>query len=238
MDTDDIESIIKARWKEHFKTKNQGKNFFKTALKYLLLFILFFVIFYFALNYKSYFIKAKYTYNIDIKKKPITSISIPEQDKNSKVNLPDSIIIDKINVNAPIIWQVNSSNADSKLNEGVIHFAGTSVPSEDSNVVLTGHSSAYPWQKTNYGQVFTLLDKLVTGDKITIIYQKNQYTYEVTNKKIVNPDQVDILSSKEAKLTLITCWPIGTSIKRLVVLAKQVQKPVSAPSELLIPTVP
>jgi LPXTG-site transpeptidase (sortase) family protein len=29
-------------------------------------------------------------------------------------------------------------------------------------------------------------------------------------------------SSKESKLTLVTCWPVGTSLKRLAVTAKQI----------------
>jgi sortase A len=49
--------------------------------------------------------------------------------------------------------------------------------------------------------------------------------YEVENIKIGLPEQVDVLgpASKE-QLTLITCTPIGTNLKRLIVTARLVEK--------------
>jgi len=86
--------------------------------------------------------------------------------------------------------------------------------------------------------VFALLGNLKPNDEIVIIYKRKKYVYKVTNQKIIEPSDIQVLSSKEARLTLITCWPVGTSLKRLAVFANQTEKPLPAPTELLLPTSP
>jgi sortase A len=212
-------------------TPNPIKSFFK----YLALFLVLLILFYFGLNYKYYFLSAKYTINVSVKKQPLVNLpSIPDTDE---VNLPDSIIIPKINVDAPIIWQVEDKDILSKLDEGVVHFKGTALPNEIGNTVLTGHSSSYPWKKTKYGQVFSLLGKLEPNDEIIIVYNKKRYAYKVDKKEIVSPQDVQVLTTQYSKLTLITCWPIGTTLKRLVVYANQTKSPQPPSMELFLPIV-
>lgn len=251
MNEQEIEQLIRDLWKkqatqqpqplESLEIKKVSKNIPKTTLKYLGLFIILFFVFYFGLNFQSYFLKAKYSYNVEIKGKPILLNNLPyiaDTAKDSEINLPDSLIIDKIQVNAPILWQVEPQDVLKGLDDGIVHFKGTALPNDiDGNIALTGHSSSYPWQKTKYGQVFTLLDKLEVRDQITVIYKKKKYLYEVTNKKVVKPEQVEVLNSNEARLTLITCWPIGTTLKRLVVQARQIEKPSAPSQELFLPSV-
>jgi len=203
--------------------------------KYFALFLFLAIISYFGLNYKSYFLSSKYTINVDVKKQP--SLILPSIPETEEVNLPDSIIIPKINVNAPIIWQVEDRDIINKLDEGVVHFKGTALPNEAGNTALTGHSSSYPWRKTKYGQVFSLLGKLESKDEIIIIFNKKKYFYEVEGKDIVSPYDVQVLTTKNSKLTLITCWPIGTTLKRLVIYANQTRKPQPPSKDLFLPTV-
>jgi len=206
-------------------------------LRYFFSFACFFILFYFSANHRSYQEIIKYDYQTKIKKQKFSTQTIPAL-KQESVNLPDSIIIPKINLNAPIIWEVEEKDILKKLNEGVVHFRGTALPNEPGNTVLTAHSSYYPWQKTKYGEVFALLGKLEPKDNIEIIYNKKRYTYEVTKKEIISPEEVWVLTSKEPRLTLITCWPVGTSLQRLVVYANQVGKPQYRPSQnLFLPTV-
>ena len=62
------------------------------------------------------------------------------------------------------------------------------------------------------------------------------FTYEVINKRIVEPDDTSVLApSKDAKLTLITCYPIyyiGPAPKRLVVISKLVEPAPASKAEL------
>lgn len=144
---------------------------------------------------------------------------LPNHEKIDLYNEPDSIIITKLGLNAPLILSQSASQKDlnADLNKGVIIYPGSILPGQIGNLFLSGHSSVYPWNKTPYGQVFAALDKLETGDKIIIYYSQRKYEYEINKKYTVSAKDVKLVhSAGEAKITLMTCWPIGTSLKRLV----------------------
>lgn len=134
--------------------------------------------------------------------------------------------IPKIKVNqVPIIW---NSDPDEKvmlanLRNGVVHYKSTALPGAGGNTFITGHSSYYWWDKGGYKTVFVLLDKLENDDIVGLKYNGQLYLYQVYDKKVVNPDQVEVTApTKEPILSLMTCVPIGTNLKRLVVQAKQI----------------
>ena len=136
-----------------------------------------------------------------------------------------TITIPKINVHAPVIYEPSTADAafQTALESGVVHYGNTAVPGQTGNVAIFGHSSNDWWQPGNYKFVFVLLDKLTPGDQITIDYQSKRYTYEVTGSQVVDPTNVSVLNQTSTPtLSLITCTPPGTSWKRLVVTAKQV----------------
>jgi sortase A len=145
---------------------------------------------------------------------------------HSKVD-DNRVIISKINVNAPVIYdQTSTNNAvfQKALQDGVVHYGNTALPGQAGNTALFGHSSGLPWHPGNYKFVFTLLDKLETGDDITINYDGKSYIYRVTSKEVVSPTNLDVLQAKDPNkhaLELITCTPVGTSTNRLVVHAEQ-----------------
>lgn len=133
---------------------------------------------------------------------------------------PSTLKIEKIGIEAPIFWNTHSDKIIETLEGGVAHYQGTALPNEVGNVFIVGHSSNFLWAKGDYKQVFALLDKLVVGDKIELTYRSQTINYQVKNKKIVRPDQVEVLKSDETKkLSLMTCWPIGTTFRRLIVEA-------------------
>jgi LPXTG-site transpeptidase (sortase) family protein len=68
-----------------------------------------------------------------------------------------------------------------------------------------------------------LLHHLENGDTFDIYYLGQKYTYEVTEKSIVDPARLDyMVQSKDRRVaTLMTCWPPGTTLKRLVIVGKQ-----------------
>jgi sortase A len=110
---------------------------------------------------------------------------------------------------------------EQALETGIVHWPATAKPGEKGNVVLVGHSSTFFWQKTPYGQIFAALDKLTPGDLITIFYHQKRYLYQVEEVNIVPFNSIEI-SLQESDLTLITCWPPGTTWQRLVVKAKMI----------------
>jgi len=164
--------------------------------------------------------------------------------------LDNRIIIPKINKNIPIVrvssenlvkrdWGRLESDIQQALRNGVVHYPGTSLPGQKGNVVITGHSSYFPWDPGRFKDVFALLHDVNEGDKIVIYYDQKRYVYEITSKEVVLPADVHVLEQvDENKLTLITCTPIGTNLKRLIVTAKQIsplpeEKPQSVTSGVL-----
>ncbi len=140
-------------------------------------------------------------------------------------NKPDSIVIEKIGLEAPLVFVTGTSQKelDSALNRGVIVYPGSKMPDENGDFFLSGHSSTYSWNKTKYGQVFAALDRLEAGDLVIIYYGTHKYNYKVTKKYITTPDKVAVSAETSQKMiTLYTCWPVGTSLKRLIVEGVQI----------------
>lgn len=133
------------------------------------------------------------------------------------------IIIPKIGVSAPILWDVPLASADNYLDQGVVGLAGSVKPGEAGNTVLYGHSSDYIWKKDPYATVFTLLPKLKNGDQITVVNDGSPFVYQVTKTFLVHPEQVEVAANTPTnQLTLITCYPIQTTLLRYVVQAEPV----------------
>jgi len=138
-----------------------------------------------------------------------------------------SVVIPKIGANARIITGVDASNekiyADA-LKKGVAQALGTAFPGEGGHVFLFAHSTDYWWNVSSYNAIFYLLGKLVKGDDINIFYKGERFVYRVIDTKVVDPSEVEYITRKTNKefLTLQTCWPLGTTFKRLLVFATRV----------------
>ncbi len=152
-------------------------------------------------------------------------------DPNAAIDVgPDpKLIIPKINVDVPVIYDVGNDNK-SQLNAmkgGVAQFAvpgASSHPGEMGNTVIAGHSSNDLFDSGDYKFIFAQLDKLEPGDTIYANYKSKRYTYIVTKKEVVKPKDVNKLVYNPPKptLTLITCTPLGTATNRLLITAEQV----------------
>jgi sortase A len=134
--------------------------------------------------------------------------------------------IEKINISAPIVLDVDGANENEyykALENGVAHMKGTSKPSEQGNVVIFGHSSKNNDYVGDYGKIFANLDDIAIGDEIKIAKTNNnneQYTYSVAEKKIISAGDVSVISATQNdQLTILTCWPIGSNEKRLAIIA-------------------
>jgi sortase A len=158
--------------------------------------------------------------------------SIP--DINIDVTPPDfRLVIPKIDQNLPVItvpsthvidrdWDALENDIQDKLKDGIVHYPATSLPDRGGNTVITGHSSYFPWDPGRFKDVFALLHDVDVGDKVALYYKQKKYIYQISEKDIVLPSNIDVLrqpGNKEQvnQLTLITCTPIGTNLKRLIV---------------------
>lgn len=138
------------------------------------------------------------------------------------------VIIPKINVQIPLVFDqksINEEDIQAGLENGVIHYPTTSLPGQNGNSAFFGHSSNNIFNKGKYKFAFVLLHMLEPGDTFYLTYEKKVYAYKVFDKKVVEPNQVDVLDpvpGKTATATLITCDPPGTSLRRLVVFGEQI----------------
>lgn len=141
------------------------------------------------------------------------------------------IVIEKIAVNAPVVAGVDAGNYNeymAALTKGVAHARGTALPgsktAENNNVFLFAHSAVDPIQARRYNSIFYLLRKLEKGDRVVTFYKEKRFDYIVFDKRVVEADDVRYLTdpSKEPILTLQTCDPPGSSLRRLIVTARLV----------------
>ena len=68
------------------------------------------------------------------------------------------------------------------------------------------------------------INKLEPSDEVNLFYKGQRYAYRIIGKRVVDPSEVIYLTRKTNKefLTLQTCWPPGTTLKRLLVFAVRV----------------
>ncbi|WP_298005139.1 MULTISPECIES: sortase [Anaerolinea] len=163
-----------------------------------------------------------------------TDLYLVEESLESPLNLPESIIIPAIQLEAPV--QVTRSR--KIIVRGVVYeqwlvpdtFAvgwnpSASTPGSGGNIVLYGHHNVK-------GAVFSRLYQVQRGDEITLVSRGLQYHYSVTDIQKVKEKDVSfaqmlknaelLKDTPEEQLTLVTCWPPYDSTHRLIVIAKTI----------------
>jgi len=174
--------------------------------------------------------KIKREFSIEAQK---GSLSQAAKDAKLEVLVPVdpnfSIVIPKIAANSVVIPNVSVSDKDAyltALQSGVAQAEGTAFPGEGGHIFMFAHSTDYIWNVGTYNAVFYLLYKLEKGDEINIFYKGQRYVYKVTDKEVVDPTEVEYLTRKTDRefLTLQTCWPPGTTLKRQLIFAERVSE--------------
>jgi LPXTG-site transpeptidase (sortase) family protein len=119
----------------------------------------------------------------------------------------------------------NPSGYEPYLEYGTLYYPNTARPWQPGNTVIFGHSSHLNIDSNKIGNTFKMLPLAEQGDKFYLVSKQGEnyytYAYQVNKKEIVDPQQVDVLRQdiKGNIATLITCYPIGTLDKRVVVEA-------------------
>lgn len=139
------------------------------------------------------------------------------------------IIIPKIGKNIPLIdieetkveWKDQLDNIFMKeLEQGIVRYPGSAIPWEKWNSFIFGHSSNFPWIAGDYNDVFSRLGQVEVWDIVYSYYGQKKYKYQIKEKKVISPTDVSILKrdKNKSELTLMTCWPIGTTLNRLILV--------------------
>lgn len=155
------------------------------------------------------------------------TFNIPYKETNLTPGNKDFwIVIPKIGASSRVITDVNPTDEKEylgALRKGVAHAKGSAYPNGFGNTYIFAHSTDSFYNVGQYNAVFFLLGKLMKGDNIEIYYKDNKYEYIVSEVKVVDATEVKYLGKlgEGNTLTLQTCYPPGTTLKRLVVVAQQ-----------------
>ena len=158
-----------------------------------------------------------------------------KSDPNVRVLVPKdpnfSIIVEKIGANAPVIPNVDASQKavyEQALKRGVAHALGTAFPGQVGVSYLFAHSTDTIFNVPRFNAIFYLLKDMEVGDRIVIFFNGKRYDYLTVEKKITEPGDVSYFTMKtdEQILVLQTCYPPGTTWKRLLIIAKPVSSQV------------
>ncbi len=147
------------------------------------------------------------------------NLAIFQQESEKTKSEPNRIEIPALGISGKVTYKVKKLEENKTLSKSVIHLDGTALPGEEGNAVLTGHSSSLGW--SYYDSIFAALNKLGNGDEVYVYRNNEKFIYSIIEKRIVSSDDVSVLSQGSGeKLTLITCWPLGTDFRRLIVTAE------------------
>lgn len=137
----------------------------------------------------------------------------------------NGITIPSLFIDEPVIYNVDPNDERAykrALKQGIAHASGTGLPGDGTLGYYFAHSSS-PSFVNQFNAVFYLLDKLVTGDTVTVWHEGKRFEYEVYDKRITTPTDVSFLTDSypEETIVLQTCWPPGTTFQRLLVFARR-----------------
>jgi len=130
------------------------------------------------------------------------------------------ISIPKLGINRVLV-QVGGED----LKRMLIHYSDTALPGQLGNAVIFGHSVLPQFfNPKNYLTIFSTLYRLKESDEILISFDGVSYRYLVESLFEVPAKDVSVLEQRYDGrfLTLVTCSPPGTYLRRLIVRARLV----------------
>jgi sortase A len=130
------------------------------------------------------------------------------------------LTIPTIKLDAVVVEGVNRRD----LLMGPGHLPDTPQPGQAGNAVISAHRDTF----------FRHIHELKKGDYILVQRAGRQFRYEVTGKKVLQPDDIWVTKpTPDTELTLLTCYPtyyIGPAPERLAVFSKLVDSQVEEPA--------
>lgn len=98
------------------------------------------------------------------------------------------------------------------LDAGPGHFPGSAMPGDQGNSVISAHRD----------RQFSRFDELAVGDTVATQTPLGVRWWKITRRQIVPKDERSLFPTRDATLTLTTCWPVryvGPAPERLLLTA-------------------
>lgn len=121
------------------------------------------------------------------------------------------LVIPRLHLDEIVVEGVN----DDALNAGPGHLPGSAFPGESGNAVISAHRDRH----------FARLGDIRLGDTVVTESGAVRGTWVVISRRVIDAHAPALFRTKDATLTLTTCWPIrymGSAPERLLVSAKPV----------------
>lgn len=151
----------------------------------------------------------------------LASPQLKDAYKNHRLKEGDSLTRLRIPTLGVDVVVVEGISADA-LRAGAGHYPGYALPCEVGNVPIAGH-------RTTYGKPFANVDQLNVGDQVILDTPLGECVYQVDTKPFeVQPNAIGVIKTPpnpagpagaDHLLTLTTCTPRGSAIRRLIIRA-------------------
>jgi LPXTG-site transpeptidase (sortase) family protein len=130
------------------------------------------------------------------------------------------IRIPSIGVNVPLVLSSSMNDHDvlKVLDQGAALYPNGVLPGQIGNAFIAAHSTGEPW-KGAYRFAFLDIDKVQEGHLIHLDWHGTRYTYRVVNSEVITPDpDFRVVSDRQMpSVTLMACWPLWSTSKRMLV---------------------
>ncbi len=161
---------------------------------------------------------------------PPTTTTMPTPTPESYVsNSYDvfSLKVPELDIESIVIPNVDSADKESyttALKQGIAHAAGTGLPDQLENnktMYFFAHSTDAAWNVAFYNAQFYALKDAEIGQTIDIRFWGEDYSYRIVEKTVIAADDTSALApqTEQEQLILQTCYPPGTTWKRLLIRA-------------------
>lgn len=144
------------------------------------------------------------------------------------------LVIPAINLDVPLVESsivtykdFTETSFDADLENWVVKYPTTPEPWEWWNAFFFGHTSQEYWKKNPYWTVFRRIPQLKENDKIQVVWDWVLYEYKVLKTVVVRPKDVNdtyvnFWDKWKEYITLMWCYPIWRTDKRMMVFAERI----------------
>jgi Sortase (surface protein transpeptidase) len=106
------------------------------------------------------------------------------------------------------------------LDSGAVVYPDSAQFGAVGQTIVLGHSAPPGWPEIKHDTIFSRIAELSFGSKIVAVYNDKTYTYSAVENRIIEKGgDIPKLAGADNVLVLVTCWPPGRDLKRMVVQA-------------------
>ena len=158
---------------------------------------------------------------------PVSSQSLSQPDHfaqdSASPEMPVRIVAKSIGLDKTTATPASTDveTLDTALLGGTVRYPTSARLGEEGTVLIFGHSSYLPIVRNQNFKAFNGIQKLKTGETISVYSATAEYRYTVTGVRLANAtEDVVELPATGKFLALVTCDSFGTKSDRFVVTAQ------------------